>query len=110
MATNTELDFLGRTGTERIVAKVKALLSNKQDKGDYVSTDDLNTSIGALGVVSYNTQSLTDSQKTQARKNIGITGTGADGKTPVRGTDYWTDEDKAEIKSYVDEAILGGVW
>lgn len=36
--------------------------------------------------------------------------TGADGKTPVRGTDYWTDADKAEIKSYVDEAILGGAW
>lgn len=35
---------------------------------------------------------------------------GADGKTPVRGTDYWTDADKAEIKSYVDEAILGGAW
>lgn len=29
---------------------------------------------------------------------------------PVRGEDYWTEEDKAEIKSYVDEAILGGVW
>lgn len=32
---------------------------------------------------------------------------GADGYTPVRGTDYWTDEDKAEIKSYVDEAVAG---
>lgn len=32
------------------------------------------------------------------------------GKTPVRGTDYWTDSDKAEIKSYVDNAILGGAW
>ncbi len=29
---------------------------------------------------------------------------------PVRGVDYWTDEDKQEIKSYVDEAILGGAW
>ncbi|MBQ3118163.1 MAG: hypothetical protein IJC10_00160 [Clostridia bacterium] len=29
---------------------------------------------------------------------------------PVKGEDYWTDEDKAEIKSYVDEAILGGAW
>jgi len=29
---------------------------------------------------------------------------------PVRGEDYWTEEDKAEIKSYVDEAILGGAW
>lgn len=29
---------------------------------------------------------------------------------PVKGVDYWTDEDKAEIKTYVDEAILGGKW
>lgn len=35
---------------------------------------------------------------------------GEDGYSPVRGTDYWTDADKAEIKSYVDEAILGGAW
>lgn len=35
---------------------------------------------------------------------------GEAGKTPARGTDYWTDADIAEIKSYVDEAILGGAW
>lgn len=35
---------------------------------------------------------------------------GAAGYTPVKGTDYWTENDKAEIKGYVDEAILGGVW
>ena len=35
---------------------------------------------------------------------------GEDGYSPVRGTDYWTDDDIAEIKSYVDEAILGGAW
>ena len=35
---------------------------------------------------------------------------GQDGNTPVRGTDYWTDDDIATIKSYVDEAILGGAW
>lgn len=35
---------------------------------------------------------------------------GADGYTPVKGIDYWTETDKAEIKSYVDEAILGGAW
>ena len=33
-----------------------------------------------------------------------------DGKTPVRGTDYWTADDKAYIKSYVDDAVLGGKW
>lgn len=32
------------------------------------------------------------------------------GYTPVREVDYWTEADKAEIKSYVDDAILGGVW
>lgn len=36
--------------------------------------------------------------------------TGSAGYSPVRGTDYWTAADKAEIKSYVDEAILGGAW
>ena len=35
---------------------------------------------------------------------------GADGYSPKRGTDYWTDADMAEIKSYVDDAILGGAW
>lgn len=36
--------------------------------------------------------------------------TGAAGYSPVRGTDYWTASDIAEIKSYVDNAILGGAW
>ena len=35
---------------------------------------------------------------------------GNDGYTPIRGTDYWTDNDIAEIKGYVEEAILGGAW
>ena len=35
---------------------------------------------------------------------------GANGKTPQKGVDYWTEADKSEIKSYVDEAILGGEW
>ena len=35
---------------------------------------------------------------------------GAAGYTPVRGTDYWTAADIAEIKGYVDAAILGGAW
>ena len=35
---------------------------------------------------------------------------GEDGYTPVRGTDYWTASDIAEIKGYVDSAILNGSW
>lgn len=35
---------------------------------------------------------------------------GDPGYTPVRGVDYWTPTDIAEIKGYVDDAILGGAW
>lgn len=35
---------------------------------------------------------------------------GEAGSTPKRGTDYWTADDIATIKSYVDDAILGGAW
>lgn len=35
---------------------------------------------------------------------------GSDGYTPERGKDYWTEEDVAEIQSYVEEAILEGKW
>lgn len=39
---------------------------------------------------------------------------GEDGKTPVRGVDYWTDEDQQTIlrqaKDYIDDAILNGKW
>lgn len=35
---------------------------------------------------------------------------GEPGYTPQKGTDYWTSEDIAQIKSYVDDAILNGRW
>ncbi len=35
---------------------------------------------------------------------------GADAYTPVRGIDYWTEEDIAAIHGFVDDAILGGEW
>ena len=34
---------------------------------------------------------------------------GNDGYTPVKGTDYWTAEDKAEIQSYIDSQIGGAL-
>ena len=36
--------------------------------------------------------------------------TGEDGDTPVRGVDYWTEEDIDEIKNYIDTSILNGSW
>ena len=35
---------------------------------------------------------------------------GNPGYSPIRGEDYWTDVDKEEIKSYINEAILRGEW
>ena len=35
---------------------------------------------------------------------------GNNGDSPVKGVDYWTEADIAEIKAYVDDAILGGAW
>jgi hypothetical protein len=57
------------------------------------------------------TVTLTDGTVTTFEVRNGSKGSpGTNGTTPVRGTDYWTDADKAEIKSYVDTAILGGAW
>ena len=35
---------------------------------------------------------------------------GDKGDFPQKGVDYWTENDKAEIKAYVEDAILGGAW
>lgn len=54
---------------------------------------------------------LVDDALAQAKESGEFNGAdGEDGYSPVRGTDYWTEADKAEIKAYVDEAILGGAW
>lgn len=34
---------------------------------------------------------------------------GANGYTPVKGTDYWTSEDISEIQSYIDNQIGGAL-
>lgn len=33
---------------------------------------------------------------------------GKDGCTPIKGIDYWTEEDKTEIKQYINIELLGG--
>ena len=60
MATNNEREFLGREGTEQLVAEVKALVG------------DVSKSVDELGAVSYKAQSLTEAQKVQVKLNLGI--------------------------------------
>lgn len=97
MATDNEKKFLGWDGTEQIVATVKNLLADK------LNSDDLPTAVEEA-LAQAKASGEFDGADGQNGKD------GADGKTPVRGTDYWTAADKAEIKAYVDEAILGGSW
>ena len=40
--------------------------------------------------------------------NIKVASEGKDGYTPQRGVDYYTEEDKAEIKKYIDRQIGAG--
>lgn len=32
------------------------------------------------------------------------------GNVPVKGQDYWTQQDIAQIKAYIDQKILNGEW
>lgn len=69
--------------------------------------------VGDTVVYSYYTYPVgyVDSSYVYLGARVSIRGsTGVAGTTPVKGTDYWTEADKAEIKSYVDDAILGGAW
>lgn len=77
---NNQIVFTMSDGTEFISGKIPTV---KGDKGDAFTYSDF-------------TPEQLDSLK------------GADGYTPVKGTDYWTTDDKAEIQSYIDTQI-GGV-
>ena len=35
---------------------------------------------------------------------------GKDGKSPVRGQDYWTQVDQDAIKQWIEDTILNGKW
>lgn len=100
------------------LSQAKASGAFKGDKGDTGTTPKLSIgTVTTLSAGSNATASITGTT-TNPVLNLGIP-KGADGSggsggtggyTPVRGTDYWTPEDIAEIKSYVDDAILGGAW
>lgn len=83
-------------------------LSDQFDEGGAAGQDGADgatftPSVSAAGVISWtNNKGLANPTAVNIK--------GPAGATPVRGTDYWTEADKAEIKGYVDEAILGGEW
>ena len=78
---NNQIIFTMSDGTEFISGKIPTV---KGDKGEPFTYSDF-------------TQEQLDALK------------GADGYTPVKGTDYWTADDKAEIQSYIDTQIGGAL-
>lgn len=100
------------------------LLGNSQiDLTDYAKISDIPTRVSQLTNDSnYLTEHQDISGKLDADKlpeaiNIALAQAkesgefdGKNGYNPIRGIDYWTGSDIAEIKSYVDDAILGGEW
>jgi hypothetical protein len=73
--------------------------------GTSVASVTQTTTSTASGGVNVMTVKLTD-----GRTSDFTVRNGKDGKSPVKGADYWTEADKNEIKAYVDEAIIGGEW
>lgn len=78
---NNQIVFTMSDGSEIISGKIPTV---KGDKGDPFKYSDF-------------TQEQLDALK------------GANGYTPVKGTDYWTADDKAEIQSYIDTQIGGAL-
>lgn len=72
------------------------------------------TASGADEGINVITVTLTDGSISTFQVKNGSKGSigpkGSDGAAPVRGRDYWTAADIAAIKSYVDDAVLGGIW
>ncbi len=83
--------------TEQQLSSLKGQKGDKGDKGDKGEKGDIGEP--------FTYDDFTEEQLFALKGEKGDTG-----YTPVKNVDYWTDEDIAEIKSYVDEAILGGEW
>ena len=69
---------------------------------DYTSAFDANINI----------QASVHPEIPDVRVNVNVSDAGKDGYTPVKGVDYWTEEDRQAIHDYVDERVAetgGGI-
>ena len=80
-----------------------------------LNTSDLSTAIDdallqAKSSGEFDGVSVTHSWNGTVLTVTSASGTSSANLKPVRGTDYWTTDDIAAMKAYVDDAILGGAW
>ena len=104
----------GNPGTGFYIGRVEVDPEEKYQVVDYSTPDNMPLQSGdlvydAVADALFRVLSAASLNEIYAEPT-GISLKGTDGYTPVRGTDYWTPADIAEIKGYVDEAILGGAW
>lgn len=93
---------------ENIGVEVDPTLTIEGVAADAKAVGDAISKLSGGNVVYDKAQNLTNEQKAQARENIGIVGTGQDGKTPVKGEDYYTEADKEEMVNAVLSALPYG--
>lgn len=79
-------------------------LEGKQAKGDYITADGLQDATDAALAQAKASGEFDGAQGPQGPKGD----TGVPGKTPVKGTDYWTAADKQEIVNSVIAALPDG--
>ena len=117
------MSFLDKTGLARLWSHILALFETKvptavndaiaqaKESGELTGEDGVSATHSWSGT----TLTITSASGTSSADLKGETGDKGDaGYSPVRGTDYWTEADKEEMKAYIrayiDEAILGGEW
>jgi hypothetical protein len=113
VSTLTTAEYNELEASNSINANTLYMLSDA-DEEEYVLLSDFEALEGTVNKLESNkldsSELPTVIDETLAQAKTSGEFDGKDGYTPIRGTDYWTDADKAEIKSYVDDAILGGAW
>lgn len=97
----TKADFIKNKPTVLTEDDVLALIGGQGGSGgDGVGIADIYSTADDTGRQMVVIITLTDGRQL----SFGVP-YGKDGETPKKGIDYWTDADKAEIKSYVDDEI-----
>jgi hypothetical protein len=91
---------ISREEVERIIEEY--LAKNPPKDG----IDGVSPTIETIPIENGTRVSITDKDGTKSFDVLN----GVNGYSPIRGIDYWTEADKNEIKTYVEEAILGGSW
>lgn len=98
------------TGRVKTAAPVRYRVEKGSAGGTDTAADPTPNIYQQLLAAATHAEEMAQSVRTDANNGAFNGEDGAPGYTPQKGVDYWTDADKAEVKQYVDDAILNGEW